>query len=285
MLERITAVAGVGLLVLAALACGGDGEPAPAEPPVRTPAPASPLQQLEDEVRRNPDNPESLHTLAVALHHAGRRDEALEHLEKLVQIKPDARHLIELGVAYASVSRPAEAEDAFNRALEKSIGHPVALHHLANLARTRGDTAGAISLYRQAVESDPEYLMAHFHLAEALRESRQLEEAYRSYERVVNLRPEVTLEVQAFDAALLQLAGLDLQMGAPERAVEFLNVLVEAVPDHATAHFLLGQALMALNREEEARQQLEIHQTLAARRTGTQPTASDPDVAAGIPVN
>jgi tetratricopeptide (TPR) repeat protein len=202
----------------------------------------------------------------VALHRAGRRDEALEQFQKVVEQNPETRYLVELGAAYASLQRMDDSEATFKRALESAPGHPGALYHLGNLAQRRGETTEAISLYGQAIQGRPDYLMAHFQLAEALRQAGQLEPAYRGYERVVSLDPKAPPELEAFDSALLQLANIDLQMGATERAVQFLQVLVEATPEHPTAHLLLGQALSKLGRQEDAKQQLAIHQRIATRQ-------------------
>lgn len=276
MFERIPAVTATVLVVLLALACGGESEapdersvsPSPAAPPV----PAA----LFDAVESNPADPQAHHALAVALRDAGRMEEAVEHFEKVAELKPDALHLIDLGAAYLLLERADDAAAAFERALETAPGHPVALHHLGKLAGVHGDSEKAITLYRQALENDPDYLIARFDLAEALRNSGQLADAYRSYERVVGLEPTSPLELRAFDEALFQLASLDLQMGATARAVEFLRVLIESVPDHARAHRLLGQALMKLGRAEEARRELEIHKRLKAQRAGSGPGDGPP---------
>lgn len=266
MFERIPAMAATVLVVLLALACG-----VKSEAPDDTRVPAS----LYEDVERNPADPQAHHALAVALLQAGRTDEALAHFEKVVELEPDTRRLIELGAAYAQASRPDEAAAAFQRALESSPGHPIALHHLGKLAEARGDTEEAISFYHRALESDPDYLIGQFDLAEALRSAGRLKDAYRGYEKVVNLEPKTPHELRAFDEALFQLASLDLRMGATERAVVFLKVLVESVPDHARAHLLLGQALTKLGRTEEARKEFELHERLMARPpapdTSTQP--------------
>ncbi len=187
----------VGLCVLGTLSCGSDPGPAPPQTPEelqreQPAAPQVPPQVLEaqfEAVERDPSDPEAHHRLALALYQAGRREEAIGHFEVLLQLKPAGQHLVELGVAYASVSRLEEAEATFRAALEETPGQPTILHHLANLARSRGDTAGAIELYRQALESDPGYLMARFHLAETQRQAQQFPEAYRSYEKVLELAP------------------------------------------------------------------------------------------------
>ena len=100
-----------------------------------------------------------------------------------------------------------------------------------------------------------------------MRDAMKYEDAYRGYETVVGMKPEGNPELQAFDQSLFQLGMLDLQMGATERAVQFFEALLQTVPDHPEAHLALGQALMKLGREEEARDQVEIHQRLEAQRS------------------
>jgi tetratricopeptide (TPR) repeat protein len=251
------------LVVLAGMAgCGKEAE-SPAVASASDPG-SSRIRQLEEAVEQAPDDPRPRHALAVALHQAGRSTAALPHFEKLVETDPSAVRLVELGVAYLSVARAADAESAFQRALEAEPGQPVALHHLGNLAEARGDRPEAISLYRQAIENDPDYLIAHYHLAEALRDAGRLKDAYRTYEGVLDLQPRSAPELEAFDESLFQLGSLDLQMGATERAVELLKLLVEAAPEHPEAHGVLARAYSRLGREEEARRDREIHERLAA---------------------
>jgi len=270
--QPFIAVTAVGVAALLVLACGGE---APTEPtgspgqPGGEMAQAPTLPQLLETVRSHPEDVQARHAVAIALHQAGRREEAIEHFEQVVALNPDTVHLIELGVAYASVSRGKEAENAFTRALESSPNHPIVLHHLGNLAEARGEKAEAISLYRQSVEHDPAYLIAQFHLAEALRASGQFADAYRGYEAVIQLEPTAVPELEAFDTALLRMAELDLQMGATERAVQLLKVLIEAAPEHAEAHLVLGRAYEKLGRMDEARREFAIHERLTSSAAGS----------------
>ncbi len=270
--KRIAAAACLLAWALVFPACGksSNGQPAESVPPALPPS----IEEFERAVEQGPDDPVARHDLAMALHQAGRREEALPHFEKLAELRPESIHLVELGVAYASLGRMEQAEDAFERALEPAPDDPIALHHLGNIARGRGNAAEAISLYRQALENDPAYLMVHFHLAEAQLQAGQIEEAYRSYEQVVRLQPKEPAELAAFDASLLRLATIDLQMGATERAVEFLRVLVDSVPDHPQAHLLLGQALIKLGQNEAGQQELRTHQELAGRQPRPAPAAA-----------
>ena len=253
-----------GLCVLGALSCGSDPEPVPPAVP-RPAAPQVPPQALEaafEAVERDPADPEAHRRLAIALHRSGRREEAIDHFEVLVQLKPAGQYLVELGVAYASVSRLEEAEAIFRRALDETPGQPTILHHLASLAGKRGDTAGAVELYQRALDSDPDYLMARFHLAETQWGTQQFREAYRNYEQVLELEPKNEIELQTVNQALFQLASLDLQMGATERAVEFFETLIERAPEHPKAHRLLAEALLKLGRNEEAKAEFEAHRRL-----------------------
>jgi tetratricopeptide (TPR) repeat protein len=260
------------LCLLGCLSCGSDPGTTPSQAPgpsptgqTGSPQPGPPAPSLTDlfaAVERDPGNPEAHHGLAVGLHSAGRREESIAHFEVITQLTPEPRHLVELGVAYASVSRFEDAEATLERAIEAEPGQPVVLHHLGNLANRRGDSSGAIELYRQAIEAEPTYLMAQFHLAQTLKGANDLQEAYRAFERVLELEPRDPIQLQAFDESLFQLGSLDLQMGATERAIEFFDLLIEKVPVHPKAHRALGDALTKLGRIEDAAAEYETHRRL-----------------------
>src|SRR5262245_66651151 len=107
------------LLLLVAPACAKEParDEAPAAeapaPPPPPPTPAPVPQELFDAVEASPRDAEALRRLAIALHDAGRREEALVRFEKLVALAPDPRHLLDLALAYASASRPREAEATY----------------------------------------------------------------------------------------------------------------------------------------------------------------------------
>jgi len=287
-MNRLSLAALFVVAVMLLAGCGGSDESPAAEPeaaqqqaPAAAPGPpgSKPLpqvQELEAAVEQNPDDYRTRHLLAMALHRSGQRDAALEHFVKVAEQAPEIIYKIELGNAYASLNRMEEAEKAFQVALQDDPSNSTVLYHLGNLAQRRNATDEAISLYRQAIQSDAQHMLSHFQLAESLRLSGQLREAYRSYEAVVGLEPQNPNEVRAFDGALFGLATLDLQHGETERGVEFLQVLVESVPNHPQAHLLLGQALGQLGRQEEAQAELAIHQQLTGGGTAAPGGASAP---------
>lgn len=237
---------------------------APSDPPVTAVPPAPVTPELIDAVTAAPDDPAARRRLAIALHAAQRRDEALVHFEKLVELQPDGRSLLELALAYASVSRPRDAETTYGRLLALEPNHPIALHNLGNLALGRGDATAATEHYRKALALKPDYLLARGHLGDALKQLGRYEEAYRSYEAVLEMEPANAQELSAFDDALYQMALLDLEMGATQRAAEILSQLVQSVPDHPHAHYAFSRALTALGRLDEARQAMATHMQLMA---------------------
>jgi len=56
-----------------------------------------------------------------------------------------------------------------------------------------GDVEGAISQFRAAINSAPNYAAAHFQLGMALRQQGKIEEAQKEFERAVALDPRLTL--------------------------------------------------------------------------------------------
>jgi tetratricopeptide (TPR) repeat protein len=278
-------IAAAGLL-LAAVACSSEAEPRAAAPvestaaaPANAPAPApSPPPDVPPElraaVRAHPDDPAARRRLAIALHDAKRRNESIPEFERLVELAPDPRHLLDLALAYSSVSRIEEAAATYRRILALTPTDPIALHNLGNLELRRGDVATAIELYTRSIAARPDYLMAHYHLGEALARAERFREAYRSYEHVLGLEPANAEELELFDDALYRLASLDIKMGAHERAITFLEELLSTNPDHPRAHYALGQALLQLGREAEAQRAFDRHMELLAKQKPTGPMAS-----------
>jgi len=266
----------LGVLILLAGCSTPDGsvEPAAAGESADTPSGAStaeapspavePLPEIDIEPLRSavdaaPDDPGARRSLAIALFQSRRRDEAVEQFEKALELERTPRGLLDLALAYASVSRLDEAENLYTELLERTPGDPIALHNMGNLAYKRGDLERAITLYGKAIESRPDYLLAHSHLAEAMLKAGMFREAYRMYEKILGLEPATGEELQAFDDALYQMAALDMKMGAYERAARMLEELLQASPKHPSGHYAYGQALMYAGQTEAAQREFEIH--------------------------
>jgi tetratricopeptide (TPR) repeat protein len=285
------------VLLLAAIRCGPASPPpapaggetsgeqaslpsAPAAPPGAAPAPAPaprverPARPVPPEllaaVERSPADVAARRELAIALFEANRKSEALPHFEKLVRLDPSARHLLDLALCYGALSRTDEAESTYHRILEREPRHAIAMHNLGNLALQRGETQQSIEWYRRAIEVDPRYLLATLHLGQALKRAGNYRQAYETLENVlrIDLEHPTPADVVAYDDALYELALLDVEMGAYERAAGFLETLIEANPDYPNAHYSYGRVLTMLGRTKEAQRAFQTHQEQQARPAG-----------------
>ena len=267
-------------------ACGG-GEPGDAKstetasaPAPEAPAPAAAdkpdykamsIESLQSLIADQPEELDALHALGIALHQAGRVEEALPYFEKCAELRPSERHWVELGAVYFLLGRPDDAEPLFYKALEESPRSGPALFHLGNIAHSKGETDQAISLYSQAVEAEENYLIANYRLAEVYRETGQATQAYGAYEAVLACEPGAPADVVLFDRSMLQMSALDIQHGSPERATKLLELLITEYPRHPQAHYLMAQAWNAMGRAEDAQREMALHAEIAGP-DGTPPT-------------
>ena len=262
--------------------CVADGETAE-EAPQSTPAAASKsaeaeqadpqLDRLRATVAADPDNAEARRSLAIALHSALLREEAVGHFEWLAKRDPTPRSLLDLALSYSSVARIEESAATYERLLALVPNHPIALHNLGNLHYKGGEVERSIEYYRRSITAQPDYLLAHFHLGQALELAEQYREAYRTYEKVLELEPTSAEEMTAYDDALYHLASLDITMGAYQRAGGFLEELLKANPEHPSGYYAYGQVLLQLGRAEDAQRAFEAHARVMAKQKPTSPMA------------
>jgi tetratricopeptide (TPR) repeat protein len=262
--------------------CGATEKPAPPAPPPGTADSALPeatrqeIAALREQVARSPEDDELRRRLAIRCHAALLREESVEQFEILARRKPeDSRALLDLALAYGSAGRMEESAATYERLLKVVPGHAVALHNLGNLALKRGDAPAAVAWYRKAIDSKADYLLAWHHLGDALKLGERFTDAYRAYEKALELEPRTPEELEAYHDSLYKLASLDLAMGAVDRAGAMLEELLRAEPEHGSGYYAYGQVLLRLGRPDDARRAFERHASIQARKTPSSPMAAD----------
>jgi len=211
-------------------------------------------------VEGDPSDAQAHRRLGVALRRSGQIDEAFEHLEQATRLAPDDPGiLLSLGTAYSGERRPGEAQTTYLRLLEVAPDHAVAMNNLGNLALRRGDETAAIDWYRRAAEADPQYLLARHRLAEQLKYHGRFDEAYPEYERILEMQPKDARERIAQVESLYAMGAISLAREDFELAERQLSRVVQNVPNHRSAHWSRAQALIQLDRQDEAQQELEVH--------------------------
>jgi tetratricopeptide (TPR) repeat protein len=229
------------------------------------------IAALEEALRLRPDAPGTLANLGACLIEARRSADAVVPLE--AALKHDARHfdaLNNLGVAMARTGRPDEALGLYDRALAlrpghletrlnridalvafgkgdeaeaearaalASVpGHPRAANQLATIHEARGDLAGAITLYRSALDRSGLNHPIGVNLTRALVQAGRPDEAMIVADRLLAALPSVTTPL-ALKCAALQQAGQTDALNALMGLEDFVRIIdVETVEGFSTRH-------------------------------------------------
>jgi tetratricopeptide (TPR) repeat protein len=88
------------------------------------------------------------------------------------------------------LSDPAEARDAYEKAIALDPAHLDAHINLGRLLHEDGDAAAAETHYRAALSADPAHPVAAFNLGVALDDLGRLAEAADAYRRAIELDPD-----------------------------------------------------------------------------------------------
>ncbi|WP_096704608.1 tetratricopeptide repeat protein [Magnetospirillum sp. 15-1] len=183
---------------------------------------------------------------AVALHTAGRLEEAVAEYRRTLDLHPDLEDaLANLGMALYGLGRLEQAEGCYRRLLEMRPGNAMAANNLGNILRQSGRLDEAETVCRQAVEIMPNLAAGHYNLGLVLAGLGRLPEAVDSHRRAVEAAPD-------FAEAHCALADSLYRLGRLEAAVETWRRVLDLKPDLAEAHLNLGITLLELGRAAEA---------------------------------
>jgi tetratricopeptide (TPR) repeat protein len=117
----------------------------------------------------SPDDPVLLYNFGMALSDQNRLDEAISHLERLLQLEPDhANGRVALGVAQTRAGKIDQAVQTLQKALEADPKNPWAHRNLAVGLLKLKRTEEGVQHLRHAVELNPKDELAWYGLGEAL---------------------------------------------------------------------------------------------------------------------
>jgi len=128
--------------------------------------------------------------LGAVYHDNGLPDQAIHHLTRALQIKPDYGDAHNnLGVVLYEQGRPDEAAHHFREALKTNPDNPKAHNNLGLILYDRGDLARAVAAFRHALSIDSRYGRAHNHLAIALYRQGMIKEAFAHFSEALRSDP------------------------------------------------------------------------------------------------
>jgi Flp pilus assembly protein TadD len=197
-------------------------------------------------IEGNPESWMAHNNLAGVLIARGAFDDAYDHIEKALALKPDyAEARNNLGLVLAHRGRVDDALAEYRKALELRPDYAEAYNNRGFLLASRGSIDEAIADYRRALEIDPGLAGAHRNLAEALIARGRTGEAIVHLRRTIALKPESAEARNRLGVILAEGGELD------EARENFLEA-VKQRPDYADAHNNLGIVLARTGHIDEA---------------------------------
>jgi predicted O-linked N-acetylglucosamine transferase (SPINDLY family) len=183
---------------------------------------------------------------AVQNHLAGHRDQA-DRLYRIALRSPlaPAAAYFNFGVLCMEREQPAEAAEAFRRALTLQPDMVDAAVNLGTAMLGLGRLQDAVDHYQQAIAMSPDNAMAFGNLGKVLQDLGQTGEALAAYRKALVLRPQNPDVLTNLGAALLD-------QGLWDEAVQVIREAIAARPDSAMAYANLAVGLLGLAQHDAA---------------------------------
>ena len=179
--------------------------------------------------------PNAWNNLGLLETREGRMSDAVPYFEKALQLSPD--HLIaleNLGNAYRQLKQWEDARKILEHAVEVGPQDSEASYSLAMVYAQFNDTERAHEYLQRALKLRPDYPEALNNLGVLYLRTQRRDQAVASFEECIRVAP-------SFDQAYLNLARVYLLEGAPDKARAVLLDLLRQRPGHAQAQEMLDE--------------------------------------------
>jgi tetratricopeptide (TPR) repeat protein len=188
------------------------------------------------------DNYLAHNNLGTALAAEGKKEEAIAHYRKAIEINPTftIAHL-NLGAALVAQGRIEEALAA----IKINPNYDDAHYNLANLFMKQGKIEEAIAHYRQAIKINPDHADAHCNLANVFVKQNKIDQAIEHFREAVRINPSSFASLNNLGV------NLEKQLKHDEAASYYRRALV-VEPKNPGIYFNLGVALGNKGKVKEA---------------------------------
>lgn len=184
--------------------------------------------------------------LAAALTEQQKWDEAIQHCERALQLKPNyAEAHNNLGVSLTGQRREEEAIQHFNRALQLEPDHLKAHNNLGTALGARGELNEAVRHFERALQINPDCAEAHANLGNALGAQGKWAEALEHCKRALQITPD-------YPEAHNNLGNAYAVQGKWTEAIHHYKQALQLQPAYPEAHYNLGNALGRRGHSQEA---------------------------------
>ena len=250
------------------------------------------IMLLKEALRLNPNYPEGLANLGVALQKQADLPGAIKLYKKALAIKPDFLNaLLNLGNTLKEQEELQAAIDYYKQALAIDPKSLLILNNLGNALAEQGELQAAIDYYKQALAIDPKSLLTLKNLGDALAEQGELQAAIDYYKQALAIDPrslavlnnlgnalkeqgelqaaidyyKQALAIDTRSLAVLNNLGNALnEQGELQEAITLYRKAIFLKEDYCSAHFNLSLILLLISDYENGWREYEwrLHKKL-----------------------
>ena len=199
------------------------------------------------------------YNLALIYISSGRVSEALDKLEKSIELNPNfAPSFTLLGKVYASSKDEEQRKKSvriLKRAVELNPGDAESLLFLGIIETEAGNYNAAEKHFKKITELYPDNERGFFFLARLYYEKGDFDNAEELYNKSLKLNP-------SFISALIELALVYEQQGRYEESENIYKSIISLYPNTLDTYVRYGNFLFRVNRKEDAREQFEKAESL-----------------------
>jgi tetratricopeptide (TPR) repeat protein len=193
----------------------------------------------------SPGHPELLHLMALVCMNAGQLDHAAEWASRAIQTEAKPAYLMTLGSALLRLGRQDEALQVLDRAVQLKPDDVELRRNMGNALLKAGRSGEALRCFQRVVELNPRDADAAYKAGVLLKEEGRLDEALVYLDRSADAQPD---HAPVFATRGFVRASL----GRYQPAIDDYERAIRLDPEHAHACANLGNVLRALGHPEKA---------------------------------
>ncbi len=187
-------------------------------------------------VKVQPDHYDSLHMLGVIHHQRGDHEQAVGQIDFALRINPElaAAHGSR-GIALHQLGRFDEAVASYDRAIARAPDDASAFYNRGNALQALMRLDDAVASYDRAIALNPAYTGAVYNRGNALLGLQRFDEALASYDRTIGLRPDHSGAFNNRGVALQKLKRIEEAVASYDRAIALKPDYAEALSNRSVA--------------------------------------------------
>ncbi len=215
----------------------------------------------------------------ISLIKANEITKAKEKIYKALELKNDDKAIYRLGQCFFKENNFDEAEKQFKEALSKNPENYMAIADLGILYYNKNDYERAINLFFSAIDTSSKNTYLYFYIANSYYKMNKLKKSIEYYEKTIEYYPNHIEAYINYTISLLESGNIkealrkirtayqlcrtsekilfvyaitDLKAGIYSDAIEKSDLLLNILPDNQEAKLIKIQALININKPQEA---------------------------------